>query len=122
MPSSDRPRRFGRLTIDRDRIAQRRILGLFGRAFSLAWPAITGWAIAEMRRVDPRTGEERVVSRTLELHTQTGIEFVTRAPDDAAFEGIVAAVQHHLPDKRTQSRLETLSVVRNSPASGAPDR
>ena len=113
MPSDDRPLSFGRVTIDRDRIAQRRVLWLFGRSFSLAWPEIAGWAVAETRRIDQRSGEERIVSRTLELHTQTGIEFITRPPDGTAFEEIVAAVQRHLPDKQTQSRLETLSMLRS---------
>lgn len=77
--------------------------------FSLAWSAITGYAIAVPVLRNQSTGEEQIIGRVLELHSAGGVQTVPDMQGSAAwFDALVQTVKERIPGREVESVLRRM--------------
>jgi hypothetical protein len=113
--STDR-HRFGRIVVDETGIARRkRLFG--GNGFHIAWGDLESWAVTDTVLASLSTGQERLVNRTLELHSKEKFEIVPSDETGRRFDEMTALLRRRCPEKEKQSLLAMFHSVSH----GGPD-
>lgn len=95
---------FGRIVVDETGISRRKKL-FGGKGFSIPWGDLESWAVADTVLASLSTGQEKLVNRTLELHSKEKYEIVPSDETGRRFDELTALLRRRCPEKEKQSLL-----------------